>query len=356
MHAVRLVKRPNGLPDPDQDFALQREPQPTPADVPPGHVLVRLRYLSMDPAMRGWMSSSENSYLPPVELGAVMRGAAVGQVLFSRSPDFAEGDFVNALGAAWCQYAVFPSQALVRINPSPGVPLRAWAGLLGGSGLTAFFGLADVACLAPGETVVVSAAAGAVGSAAAQLAKHVFGCRVVGIAGGRDKCEFLVRDLGLDAAVDYRSPTFAKDLRAALPKAGMDVFFDNVGGKVLDTALRCLALDARVVLCGAVSQMNGNQEPIANLMNLVVKSARMEGFVLIRYRHRYAEALARLCEWVAQGKLKLVDEVVPGLDRAPRAMLRLFGCGPATRGKLVVDMFPNEPEWVVAPLSGGGKL
>lgn len=271
-----------------------------------------------------------------------MRGGSVGVVEFSRHPDFAPGDPINcALVPGWAQWGVVDPATLIRIKPRAGISLRAFVGVLGGTGLTAYFGLLRVGRPKAGDVVVVTAAAGAVGSVAAQIAKHVVGCRVVGVAGGEAKCEFLRRRLGLDEAVDYKRPDFEMKLRAAVGPTGADVCFDNVGGVVLDALLKNLAQGARVVLCGAVSGMNAPARPLGNVMNLIVKSARMEGFVLLSYASEYTLAQEEISSWILDGRVSYVEDVVIGLERAPRAMLRLFGEAGGTFGKLVVVLHPE---------------
>ncbi|MFY9820649.1 MAG: NADP-dependent oxidoreductase [Thermoanaerobaculia bacterium] len=324
---IRLAARPKGLPQ-DSDFQSVEGPIPQPEE---GQVLVRNILLSLDPAMRGWMNEGR-SYVPPVGLGEVMRGLTVGEVAESRHPDFKPGDLVSGI-LGWQRYAVARGKELTRIPPgiAPAVAL----GPLGMTGLTAYFGLLDVGQLKAGETVLVSGAAGAVGSIVGQIAK-IQGCRAVGIAGTDEKCRWLNRDLGFDAAINYKT---AKDLheeiRGACPK-GIDVFFDNVGGEILDTALRSLALHARVVICGAVSQYNatGPMKGPSHYMALLVQRARMEGFVVMDYHARYAEAQGHLGRWLAEGRLHYREDIVDGLENAPKALLRLFDG--SNKGKLMV--------------------
>lgn len=323
---IRLAARPEGLPAAG-DFATTREARPRPDD---GEVLVRVVYLSLDPAMRGWMSDRK-SYIEPVALGDVMRGLVVGEVVTSRAEGFAAGDRVSgALG--WQQWAVAKPQELQKLPA--GLPLPLFLGPLGMTGLTAYFGLLDIGRPQPGETVVVSAAAGAVGSVVGQIAK-IKGCRAVGIAGGAEKCAWLTEELGFDVAIDYKHEDVPKALKVACP-AGIDVYFDNVGGPILDAALARLARGARIPLCGAISQYNAT-EPVPgpyNYLSLLVNRARMEGFIVFDYRRRYDEALRELGGWVAEGKIKERHEIVDGLEAAPAALLRLFDGSKI--GKLIV--------------------
>jgi NADPH-dependent curcumin reductase CurA len=326
---IRLAARPKGLPQ-DSDFQLTEEPIPQPEE---GQVLVRNLFLSLDPAMRGWMNEGR-SYVPPVGIGEVMRGLTIGEVVESRHPDFAVGDIVSGI-LGWQRYGVARGKELQKIPP--GIPPTVALGPLGMTGLTAYFGLLEVGQLKAGETVLVSGAAGAVGSIAGQIAK-ILGCRAVGIAGTDEKCRWLTGELGFDAAINYKT---AKDLHEEIRRAcpqGIDVFFDNVGGDVLDTALRSLALHARVVICGAISQYNatGPMKGPSNYMALLVQRARMQGFVVFDYQSRYAEAQAQLGRWLAEGKLHYREDVVEGLENAPRALLRLFDGSNA--GKLIVKL------------------
>lgn len=324
---IRLAARPKGLPQ-ESDFQFVEEPIPQPGE---GQVLVRNILLSLDPAMRGWMNDRK-SYVPPIGIGEVMRGLTVGEVVLSKVPGFAPGDLVSGV-LGWQRYAVAKGKALNRIPPgiSPTVAL----GPLGMTGLTAYFGLLDVGQLKADETVLVSGAAGAVGSIVGQIAK-LKGCRAVGLAGTDEKCRWLTAELGFDAAINYKT---AKDLheeiRHACPK-GIDVYFDNVGGEILDTALRSLAFHARVVICGAISTYNATEPPKgpANYLALLVQRARMEGFVVMDFHARYSETQAELGRWLGEGKIHYREDVVEGLQNAPRALLRLFDG--SNRGKLMV--------------------
>ena len=324
---IRLAARPKGLPQ-ESDFQLVEEPVPQPGD---GQVLVRNILLSLDPAMRGWMNDVR-SYVPPIGIGEVMRGLTVGKVVESHLPGFAAGDLVSGI-FGWQRYAVARARDLTRIPP--GIDPTVALGPLGMTGLTAYFGLLDVGQLRADETVLVSGAAGAVGSIVGQIAK-IKDCRVVGIAGTDEKCRWLTEELCYDAAINYKT---AKDLsdeiRRACPK-GVNVYFDNVGGEILDTALRNLALHARVVICGAISQYNATEPPKgpANYLALLVQRARMEGFVVMDFQARYAEAQRQLAGWLAEGKLHYREDVVDGLENAPKALLRLFDG--SNTGKLMV--------------------
>jgi NADPH-dependent curcumin reductase len=329
-HQFRLAARPVGLPK-RSDWDLTEEPVGEPGE---GEVLVKVRYLSLDPAMRGWMNDVR-SYVPPVKIGAVMRALAAGEVIASRHPALSPGDHVTGvLGVQ--EYAVVGGDTVTKVDPER-TPLPAYLGALGMAGLTAYFGLLDIGRPSEGDTVVVSGAAGAVGGLTGQIAK-LKGCRAVGIAGGPEKCRHVVEELGFDAAVDYKSQNVAKALREHCPE-GIDVYFDNVGGEILDAALTQLARHARVVICGAVSQYNaeGGMRGPANYMMLLVSRASMTGFVVSDYLDRMGEAARELQGWLATGKLKSFEHVVTGgLEDFPDALLRLFR-GENT-GKLVLEV------------------
>ena len=326
----RLAARPVGLPT-ESDFELAEEPVGEPAD---GQVLVQTLYVSLDPAMRGWMNDVP-SYIPPVGLGEVMRAGAIGRVVASRHPDFAEGDHVS--GATGVQeYAVADASALIKVDPHL-APLPRFLGTLGMTGLTAYFGLLDVGALKEGDTVVVSGAAGAVGMVTGQIAK-LKGARVIGIAGGSEKCALLTDELGFDGAIDYKAADIRKELRTLAPDR-VDVFFDNVGGDVLDAVLTRLARGARVVICGAISQYNAT-EPMkgpSNYMSLLVSRARMEGFVVFDYASRYREAVGEMAGWIEEGTLQSREDVVEGsVDAFPSTLLKLFNG--ENVGKLVLKV------------------
>jgi len=325
----RLAARPQGLPK-HSDWSFTEEPARSPGD---GEVLVRTLYLSLDPAMRGWMNDVK-SYVPPVGIGEVMRAGGVGEVIESKHASFAVGDHVSGtLGVQ--AYATLPSHALTKVDVSV-APLPVHLGTLGMPGFTAYFGLLDVGLPQPGETVVVSGAAGAVGSVVGQIAK-IKGCRVVGIAGGREKCDYLVNELGFDAAIDYKSADVKRGLREHCPK-GVDVYFDNVGGDILDVVLTRLARKARIVICGAISQYNtttGVKGP-SNYMSLLVFRARMEGMVVFDYVSRYPEAVREMSAWMKEGKLKSREDIVQGLETFPETLLKLFKG--ENLGKLVLQV------------------
>jgi NADPH-dependent curcumin reductase CurA len=311
----RLAARPEGAIS-ASDFTLATEPAAEPGE---GEVLVKVTYLSLDPAMRGWMRDAP-SYIPPVELGAVMRAGGVGVVLESRDPKFAPGDRVT--GALNVQeYATIKGKGLTKIDTRL-APETVWLNVLGMPGMTAYFGLLEIGAPVAGQTVVVSGAAGAVGATVGQIAK-IKGCRAVGIAGGPQKCAYLL-ELGFDAAIDYKNENVHAGLKQHCPD-GIDVYFDNVGGDILDAALARLAMHARIVICGAISQYNSTsvQGP-KNYLSLLVKRARMQGMVVFDYADRYATGAMEMAGWMAQGKLASREDVVEGLETFPDTLNKLF--------------------------------
>jgi NADPH-dependent curcumin reductase CurA len=314
-----LAARPQGMVQ-ESDFEYREAPVPRPRD---GELLVRTLYLSFDPAMRGWMEDRA-SYVPPVAIGEPMRAGAVGQVLESCAPGFAAGDFVQGT-FGWQDYAaVAPGGLVPVVKLPPGVPLTWPLGVLGITGLTAYFGLLDVGKPKAGETVVVSGAAGATGSGAGQIAR-IQGCRVIGIAGGPDKCAWLTGEARFDAAIDYKREDVAARLRELCPK-GIDVFFDNVGGEILDAVLAQIADRARIVLCGGISAYNEKEFPPGprNYLALVVHRARMEGFIVLDYLPRMGEGIQALLGWVGRGEIRFQEDVQEGFENIPKTFLRLF--------------------------------
>ncbi|MEA2158276.1 MAG: hypothetical protein QOD66_656 [Solirubrobacteraceae bacterium] len=326
-HQIRLAARPSGLPK-ASDWELTTEPLPAPGA---GEFVVELSHLSIDPAMRGWMNAGA-SYIEPVELGAVMRAGAVGQVTASEHPGFAAGDTVyGAFGVQ--EFALSDGKGVIKIDPSLAPP-PTYLGALGLPGLTAYFGLLDVGRISEGETVVISGAAGAVGSVAGQIAK-LKGCRVIGIAGGEQKCRWLKDELGFDAAIDYKGQDVRRALREHAPDR-VDVFFDNVGGEILDAVLTRLARGARIVICGGVSQYNADQmRGPANYLALIAARGTMTGMVVFDYAGRYAQATAELAGWLRDGRLIAREQVVPGGVRAFHETLLMQFAGENT-GKLVL--------------------
>jgi NADPH-dependent curcumin reductase len=325
----RLAARPVGLPK-RSDWSFHEEPVPVPGD---DEILVKVLYLSLDPAMRGWMNEGK-SYIPPVGIGEVMRAGGVGVVVASNSPALAVGDYVSGLVGIQ-DYAVLKAGKATKVEPAL-APLPVYLGTLGMPGMTGYFGLLDIGQPKAGETVVVSGAAGAVGTVVGQVAK-IKGCRVVGIAGGAEKCRFLTEELGFDAAIDYKSEDVRTALRTACPK-GIDVYFDNVGGDILDAALANLAMHARIIICGAISQYN-NTTPVkgpSNYLSLLVNRARMQGMVVFDYAGRYGEGVRDMAGWLKSGQMKTREDVVDGLETFPETLLKLFA-GENT-GKLVLKV------------------
>jgi len=325
----RLTSRPVGMVQrTDFDFVT------TPAGEPgPGEVLVRVLYLSLDPAMRGWMNEGK-SYIAPVGLGDVMRAGGLGRVVASSDASLAVGDTVVGMTGVQ-DYAIARARELTKVDPRL-APLPRYLGALGMPGLTAYFGLLDIGQPKEGETVVVSAAAGAVGAVTGQIAK-IKGCRAVGIAGGPDKCRYVVEELGFDAAIDYKNEDVRAGLAQHCPK-GIDIYFDNVGGDILDVVLSMLARRARVIICGAISQYN-NRESIQgprNYLSLLINHASMEGFVVFDYTARYPEGAQALAGWALSGKLKAREHIVEGLETFPDTLQMLFRG--ENSGKLVIQV------------------
>jgi NADPH-dependent curcumin reductase CurA len=326
---VRLAARPTGVAQ-DTDFEFTEEEVPTPGE---GQFVVQLELISVDPAMRGWMNAGA-SYVPAVEIGAVMRAGGIGSVTASQHPGFAVGEQVyGAFGVQ--EQALSDGRGVTKIDTSA-APASTYLAALGIPGLTAYFGLLDVGRLKTGDTVVISGAAGAVGNVAGQVAK-LKGCRVIGIAGGPEKCRALVDETGFDAAIDYKNQDVRKALREYAPE-GVDVYFDNVGGPVLDAVLTRLARGARIVICGAVSQYNEAQTSgPANYMTLLVYRASMTGMVVFDYEDRYPQALAELGQWLSEGKLVSREHIVDGGVRTFPATLRMLFTGENT-GKLILKV------------------
>lgn len=326
-----LVRRPRGAPA-AEDFALVENPIPAP---PPGGIVVRNRFVSLDPAQRGWMDDTP-SYMPPIALGDPVRATTVGVVHASDNPDFAPGQWVLGLNAIEDYSVAVPGGFTMPVDtalvPSPSNFLS----VLGAVGLTAYFGLMAVAKPQPGEVLLVSGAAGAVGSVVGQLGK-IAGCRVIGIAGGVAKCRRLIDDYGFDAAIDYKGKSgdaLAAEIAAAAP-AGADIVFENVGGDVMDAELRNLAKRARIVLCGLISEYNAPEKiGVRNLWQVLTQEATIHGFLISAYADRFAEGGARMAQWVAEGKLRMDEDIQDGLENAYPAFMRLFSG--ANTGKLVL--------------------
>ena len=325
-----LASRPEGMPT-TEHVQCRDVPLGEPAE---GQVIIRNLYISLDPAIRGWMSDAPN-YIEPIAIGDAVRSSVLGRVVSSNHPDFEVGDVGMAMGA-WEQYTTLPGEALNKLDENLGIPLSLFLGVLGPTGLTAYFGLLEVGQPKAGETVLVSAAAGAVGSVVGQIAK-MQGCRVVGMAGSDDKCDWLTGELGFDAAINYKT---CGDYQAAIRQAcpgGVDVYFDNVGGEILDATLTCLNKYARVAVCGWISTYNAAEIPrLANLWQLVAESLTIRGFTVLDYLDRFEEGVTQLAEWMMAGKIKYREDIVDGLDNVLPTFLRLFDGSNA--GKLVLRL------------------
>jgi NADPH-dependent curcumin reductase CurA len=329
-HQWRIAARPAGRAK-ESDFAWTEEAVPALAD---GQIRVRIVYLSLDPTNRFWMEPVDG-YLPALPLGAVMRGITLGVVEESRSPGFAPGDIVQGLGG-WQEFYAGDAAAWSKLPRIPGVPLTAFFGAMGHIGFTAYFGLMDIGQPKPGETLVVSAAAGAVGSLVGQMGK-IAGCRVVGIAGTDEKCAWITRELGFDDAINYRQEKVAQGLARTCPN-GVDIDFENVGGEIMDAVLARINLNARIVLCGLISQYNATA-PVPgpyNFSNILVRRGRVQGFIVTDFAPRFAEAAAKIVPWLMSGKLKYRLDTVEGLRNAPGALNKLFEG--ANEGKLLVKV------------------
>ena len=334
---VRLAARPVGMPK-QSDWKFTSE---SVRDIADGEVVVKTLYLSLDPAMRGWMNEGK-SYIRPVAIDEVMRAGGIGKVVASKSPQFAVGDYVSGgLGVQqyWVGRADDKTAALYKVDPKA-APLPKYLNALGMPGMTAYFGLLEVGQPKAGETVVVSGAAGAVGQTVGQVARHK-GCRVVGIAGGKDKCDFVVKELGFDACIDYKNESVREGLKKHCPQ-GVDVYFDNVGGEILDDVLARINMKARIIICGAISQYN-NTTPVkgpANYLSLLVNRARMEGIVVFDYADRYHIGVAEMATWMKEGSFKTREDIVEGIDKFPEALLMLFEG--KNFGKLVLQVAKDE--------------
>ncbi len=320
-HQIRLAARPVGFPK-DSDWLHTAEPLRELID---GEILVKTLFLSIDPAMRGWMNGGK-SYIRPVEINEVMRAGGVGIVVASKSEQFQVGQYLSgSLGVQeyWTGMANDKYAGFYPIDPTL-APLPSYLNALGMPGMTAYFGLLDVGQPKAGETVVVSGAAGAVGQTVGQVAKQK-GCRVVGIAGGQGKCDFVVNELGFDACIDYKGGSVKEGLKQHCPH-GVDVYFDNVGGEILDTVLTRINMKARIIICGAISQYNATSaiKGPSNYLSLLVNRAKMEGIVVFDYVKRYPEAVKEMSTWMSAGQFHTREDIVQGLEKFPEALMMLF--------------------------------
>ncbi|MBT8220931.1 MAG: NADP-dependent oxidoreductase [Bacteroidia bacterium] len=322
-------KRPIGLPEKDT-WSLKESPIPEPGD---GQFVVKQKYISLDPAMRGWMNDMK-SYIPPVQIGEVMRAGSVGEIIASKHAQYPVGMHVSGWGGVQ-QYCLTDGQGFYPVDPSL-APLQTYIGTLGMPGMTAYFGFIEVGKPKEGDIVLVSGAAGAVGSVVGQIAK-IKGCYVVGIAGTDEKCKYLVDELGFDDAFNYKTESIREGVRRTCPK-GIDIYFDNVGGETLDAALAKLRRNARIVICGAISQYN-NREAVkgpANYLSLLVNRASMTGIVVMDWAHRFKEGATQLGTWMMEGKLKSKEDVYEGIENFYDTFLRLFSG--EKMGKLILKV------------------
>jgi len=313
----KLAARPEGKPK-SSDFSFEEAPVPEPGD---GEVVVAVSHISLDPAMRGWMND-QKSYIPPVELGAVMRAGAVGRVIASNHSRFPIDTWVT--GAFGVQtHAVSDGSDIAIVDVTRAKPVT-YLSALGMPGMTAYFGFLDVGLPKEGDTVVVSGGAGAVGALVGQIAK-IKGCRVVGIAGSRKKCGYMIEQLGFDGAINYKTDNLYESLKEHCPK-GIDIYFDNVGGETLDIVLAQIRRGARIVICGAISQYNNTDgiEGPENYLSLLINRARMEGFIVFDYKARYGEGVAAMAGWMKEGRLYTREHIVKGIDKFPEALEMLF--------------------------------
>ena len=314
-----LAKRPVGMVG-EHNFAFSEEEVP---DINDGEFLIKNLYLSFDPAQRGWMEDRK-SYVPPVGIGEVMRAGSVGQVIESNNPEFKVGDKVQGT-FGWQEYAISDGKGILNATIiTEGASLTAPLSVFGITGLTAYFGLLDVGQAKEGDTVLVSGAAGSTGSIAAQIAK-LKGCRVIGVAGGTEKCRWLTEEAKIDAAIDYKAANMAEVIPELCPE-GIDVIFDNVGGEFLNTALININQSARIAICGAISGYN-NETPApgpSNYTSLIIQRARMEGFIVLDYMDRFPQAIGELMQWVQEGKIVYQEDIQEGIENAPNTLLRLY--------------------------------
>ncbi|KAF3763347.1 NAD(P)-binding protein [Cryphonectria parasitica EP155] len=344
--SIVLAERPKGPVIPGQTFHQKQTPIPAPSTLKDGQILLETLYLSLDPAMRSWLDDAR-SYVPPVQLGAVMRGSVIGRVLASKSDRAKAGDYVVAM-TGWQEVAVAGPKEFETVSEimggsagkeeqlGKGVGLTDLQGVLGLTGLTAYFGMTTIGKPKAGETVVISGAAGATGSVAGQMAK-IAGAKVIGIAGSEDKCRWLEREVGFDVCLNYRDPEFKKKFKEATPKY-IDVYWDNVGGDILDMALARAAKDARFVMCGAISQYNSpDPKGPRQISKVITQRIRMEGFIVFDHAKQYPVARRQLAQWLAEGKIKRQETIVKGgLKVAEKSLVDLFKGG--NTGKLLVEV------------------
>ena len=326
---IRLMKRPLGFPSEDT-WKLDEETLP---QLNENEILIQNHYISFDPAMRGWLNETR-SYIDPVKIGEVMRAGSIGKVLESKNSKFSKGDIVSGWAGVQ-QYSINNGKGFFKINPG-NLDLPVFIGTLGMPGMTAYFGILEVGKIKKGDTVLVSAAAGAVGSIVGQIAK-IKGCKVIGIAGGKNKCDYVINDLGFDGCIDYKNESVTRGIKRECSN-GIDVYFDNVGGPILDAALSKLRFNARVVICGAISQYNNKKDIVApkNYLSLLVNRATMQGMVVLDYANEYQEAGLQMGMWMMEGKIKSREDIYEGLENFYETFLRLFNGN--KKGKLLLKI------------------
>lgn len=326
-----LAERPTGMVD-ESTTRLEHADVPEPGI---GEALVKVRYISIDPTIRTWMDDAPG-YLPPIAIDEVVRAGGVGEVIQSNSDAYAEGDLLFGM-TGWQDYVIADSAERTMQKLPAGVSPTTALSILGVTGMTGYFGMIDVGRVKEGDVVVVSGAAGATGSTAGQVAKIKGAAKVVGIAGGPEKCAWIVDELGFDQAIDYKSGDISARLREACPD-GLDLYFDNVGGEILNACLGQLALRGRVVLCGAISSYNSSHGPVgpANYINLLIRRGRMEGFIILDYFDRFPAAQAEMAGWLASGRVKSAEHIVEGLENATEALNLLFTGG--NTGKVIIKV------------------
>jgi NADPH-dependent curcumin reductase CurA len=325
---VKLMKRPSGFPSKDT-WSHDNEQVKAVKD---GEILIKNLYVSLDPAMRGWLNETR-SYIPPVKIGEVMRAGTIGEVIESKNSKFKKGDILSGWGGVQ-QYSISDGKGYFKVNPSQ-IPLQTYIGTLGMPGMTAYFGILEVGKIKEGDTVLVSAAAGAVGSIVGQIAK-IKGCKVIGIAGGKEKCDYVIKELGFDGCIDYKNESVKRGIKRECPD-GIDVYFDNVGGEILDSALVFLRMGARIVICGAISQYNEmSAKGPDNYLSLLVNRATMKGMVVFDYANKYPLATKEMTQWIIDGSLKSKEDIHDGIENFYEIFKKLFNG--EKKGKLILKL------------------
>ncbi len=325
---VKLMKRPSGFPSKDT-WSHEKEQVKAIKD---GEILIKNLYVSLDPAMRGWLNEAR-SYIPPVKIGEVMRAGTIGEVIETKNSKFKKGDILSGWGGVQ-QYSISDGKGYFKINPSQ-IPLQTYIGTLGMPGMTAYFGILEVGKIKEGDAVLVSAAAGAVGGIVGQIAK-IKGCKVIGIAGGKEKCDYVINELGFDGCIDYKNESVKRGIKRECPN-GIDVYFDNVGGEILDSALVFLRMGARIVICGAISQYNEmSAKGPDNYLSLLVNRATMKGMVVFDYVNKYPLATKEMTQWIIDGSLKSKEDVYDGIENFYEIFKKLFNG--EKKGKLILKL------------------